>query len=59
MENVYIVSAVRTPIDGYQKSLASFTSAELGALVMKAAFGKAFKGDVCRCSVISKTFIYV
>ncbi len=41
MNEVYIVSALRTPIGGFQRSLSSLTAAELGALIMRAAFEKA------------------
>lgn len=37
MENVYITSAVRTPIGSFQGSLSSLTAPQLGALVIKEA----------------------
>jgi acetyl-CoA C-acetyltransferase len=41
MTNVYILSAVRTPIGKFGGSLASFSSADLGVIVGKAAMDRA------------------
>jgi acetyl-CoA C-acetyltransferase len=41
MKEVYIVSAVRTPIGSFGGSLASFTATQLGAVVIKSAVEKA------------------
>lgn len=40
MKEVFIVSAVRTPIGSFNGALAAITATELGALVMKAALEK-------------------
>src|SRR3954447_14545613 len=41
MNDIYILSAVRTPIGKFGGSLASFTSADLGVIVAKAAIERA------------------
>ena len=41
MENVFIVSALRTPIGAFGGTLKDFTPAELGALVAREAIAKA------------------
>ena len=41
MNNVYIVSAVRTPIGSFGGSLASFSATDLGAITIKGALEKA------------------
>jgi acetyl-CoA C-acetyltransferase len=41
MKEVFIVSAVRTPIGSFNGALASVSATQLGALVIKAAFEKA------------------
>jgi acetyl-CoA C-acetyltransferase len=41
MNNVYIVSAVRTPIGSFGGSLASFSATDLGAIAIKGALEKA------------------
>ena len=41
MENIHIVSAVRTPIGAFLRSLSNFTAAELGQVVIKSAIEKA------------------
>lgn len=41
MKEVYIISAVRTPIGSFGGSLASLTAIELGAMVVKGAIDKA------------------
>ncbi|KAI3659454.1 hypothetical protein MP638_004516, partial [Amoeboaphelidium occidentale] len=40
-EEVYIVSAVRTPVGGFNGSLASFTAPQLGSLAIKEALKRA------------------
>ena len=45
-EEVYIVSAVRTPIGGFNGSLASFTAPQLGSVAIKGALEKiSLNGD--------------
>ena len=41
MNNVYILSAVRTPIGKFGGSLASFTAADMGVVAAKAALERA------------------
>ncbi|MBW8685020.1 acetyl-CoA C-acyltransferase [Chitinophaga rhizophila] len=41
MKEVFIVSAVRTPIGSFNGALASFSATQLGSIVMKAALEKA------------------
>src|SRR6476469_2647526 len=41
MKEVYIVSAVRTPIGSFSGSLSSFTATQLGGLAIKAAVERA------------------
>ena len=41
MEDVVILSAVRTPIGAFGGSLASFSAAQLGALVIRAGLERA------------------
>ena len=40
--NVYIVSAVRTPIGKFGGALAEFTAADLGVIAVRAALERAF-----------------
>lgn len=51
MEEAVIVSAVRTPIGKYGKSLAGFKATELGAMVVKEAVARASlePGDIQEC----------
>ncbi|MEQ9230362.1 MAG: acetyl-CoA C-acetyltransferase, partial [Cyclobacteriaceae bacterium] len=41
MKEVYIVSAVRTPIGSFGGSLAGFTAVQLGSIAIKGALEKA------------------
>src|ERR1035437_6189242 len=41
MKEVYIISAVRTPIGSFNGSLASFSAPQLGAIVIKEAVKRA------------------
>ena len=52
MKEVYIVSAVRTPIGSFGGSLASVSAIKLGSVAVKGAIAQAY-GRVCQPSDIA------